>query len=175
MGCAMVEAVKENVPLSLLRHDPNILHLEQPRFNCEDYSLKKVGSFTPEAAKLLLQIHPIHVVRIRRLYVVVAGHRTYQIAAFCFDPNYEIPVLVLNKRTQKQQIALLRYLDLVVSPLLFRLEGSLAVGYLATGTDTNSRDQTWLAPYNSSMNKFADLLGVSPSALCTPKKQKVDL
>ncbi len=157
----------ENVPINLLSPDADSFLQESLNFNPEHFSLKKVESLTSEAINLLLQIHPIHVIRHRRSMLVIAGYRTFQAASFCFPPNHEIPVAVLDKRTTKQQLALLRYLDLAVTPLLFRLDGSLADSYQLIAGDGTHREQAWL---HSSMHSFAAALSVSPSTLCKPKR-----
>lgn len=160
---------QEDVPLSCLKYDMDFQ--EKMIFNPDQYSLKNVGALTSEAVSLLLKVHPIFAIRKRRSYYVISGCRVFQAASFCFPPTHKIPVLVLDKRITKQQLAMLRYLDMSLAPLLFRFEGSLADSYKSI-CDSASKEQAWMPPYNASMNAFASLLSVSPSTLCKPRKSK---
>lgn len=163
----IIKTNQENVPLFLLKLDVDSQGIMC--FEPDQYCLKKVDALSPEAVNLLLKIHPILAIRKRRSYIVISGYRTFQASSFCFQPSHEIPVSVLDKQTTKQQLDLLRYLDLSVVPLLFRLDGSLADSYKLIGASA-SKERAWAQPYNASMHAFASALAVSPSTLCKPKR-----
>lgn len=150
-----LEKEDETIP-SALRYDP------------VKHTLRKSNAFTPEAASLLLQLHPIYAIRKGGNLYVVAGKRTFHLAAFCLEPEYMIMVGILGRQTTSEQLLLLRYLDQAVSPLVFRLESSAADIYRSIDIP-EFRQKAWLPPLSSTMSSFAAALGVSPAAL-TPTK-----
>lgn len=164
-----IKTNQENVPLFLLKLDVDYQGIMC--FEPDQYSMKKVDALTSDAVNLLLKVHPVLVIHKRRSYCIVSGCRTFQAASFCFPPTHEIPVSVLDKRTTKHQIELLRYMDQSVTPLFFRVDGSLADSYKSI-CSSPSKEQVWMPPYNASMHAFASLLSVSPSTLCKPSKSK---
>ncbi|MBT0666127.1 type IV toxin-antitoxin system AbiEi family antitoxin [Geobacter pelophilus] len=147
--------------------------LENRPLEFEDgiYTLKNLDQLSIEAIELLLEIHPIYVVaKQRRRYYIVAGFRTFQAASLVYkSPHQEIPVRVLDRHTPKETLELLCYLNLSVTPILFRIGGSLADSYQLL---TNSlQDKAWRKV--KSIQDFANVLDVAPSTLCKPKKRLI--
>ena len=141
-----------------------------PCYADELYTLRRLDVFTPETVQLLLQIHPIYVFKRKHLQVI-AGARSFRIAAACLDPSNEIPVVILGRKTTEEQLRQLRYLDLAVSPLLLSREGRASDAYQSINIP-DLRMQSWKPPYNSSLNAFARMMGVSPPALCESSQRK---
>ncbi len=141
-----------------------------PCYADEQYLLQFLDAFTPETVQLLLLIHPIFAYKRKNLHVV-AGARSFRIAAACLDPSCEIQVALLGKKTTEEQLRQLRYLDLAVSPLLLSRTGRASDAYKSIDIP-DLRTQSWKPPYNTSLNAFARLMGVSPPALCESSQQK---
>lgn len=135
------------------------------------YSMRVREDISPEIVTLLIELHPIAVVRQKRKLEVVTGARLFSIAAFCLDPSAEISVLVLDKRFCDENEELLRYLDLAVMPLLHTLDGS-AKDLHQVFNISELREQVWLPPLKSVSSAFARALGVTPAALLTPPSRK---
>lgn len=145
--------------LSSLRYDP------------KGYTLGTIDVFTREAMSTLMQLHPVYVIKKRRKLLVVGGKRTFHAAAFCLRPDQEISIALLDKNTTQEQLLLLRYVDLAVSSLLFRQNSSVADIYRDINLP-DLRKQCWLPPLATTMQAFADAIGVSSPALCAKSKRQ---
>lgn len=148
----------DSVPLPL-RYDPR------------SYSLNRSNVLTPAAASLLINLHAVYVIKKDHDLLVVAGKRVFQIASFCLEPAHEIPVYLLSRKTTTEQLLLLRYIDIVVSPLMQRTESSAADIFRSVNIP-DLRPQAWSQPYSTTMSSFAAALGVSPAALVTSPERK---
>lgn len=164
----------EAVPLNKLRIETQCEDINPavPCYADELYTLRHLDVFTQETVQLLLQIHPIYVHKRKHLYVI-AGARSFRIAAACLDPTCEIPVIILGKKITEEHLRHLRYLDLAVSPLLLSRTGRAADMYQSINVP-DLRDQSWKKPFNASLNAFARIIGVSPPALCESSRKKTD-
>lgn len=160
-------ALREMVPISRLRL--RMVQAEGPQlcFDESRYTLRVRNELSSEVIALLLELHPLAVVRQERHFEVLAGARLFEIAAFCLDPSTEIPVLVVDKRYASENEELLRYLDLAVMPLLHTLRGRAHELYQILG-ETELRKKVWLPPLDKSASSFARALGVKPAALSPP-------
>jgi len=137
------------------------------RYDPSHHSLKRSNILTSTAVSLLLNLHMIYAIRKNRELLVVAGKRIFQIASFCLVPEHEINVGILAKQTTPEQLNFLRYIDLIISPLILRTESSASDIFRYVNIP-DLRQQAWLQPYASTMSSFASLMGVSPAALVTP-------
>jgi len=155
------------VPISCLR-----LRIEQEEglqvsFDESRYAMRDLKEISSEVIALLLELHPLAVIRKEKHFEVIAGARLFKIAAFCLDPSAVIPVLVVDKRFASGNKDLLRYLDLAVVPLIHTLRGS-ALELYQIFNGTGLRKEVWLPPLDKSAISFARALGVKPSALSSP-------
>jgi hypothetical protein len=141
------------------------------RYDRKEYTLGTIDVFTPEAMSTLMQLHPVYVIRKRRKLLVVGGKRTFHAAAFCLRPDEEISIALLDKNTTNDQLNLLRYVDLAVSSLLFRQNSSVADIYRDINLP-DLRKECWLPPLATTMQAFADAMGVSSPALCAKSKRQ---
>lgn len=159
---------REIVPIERLRLEqtygesvPSSLH-----YNRADYTLATDEGLTPEVLCLLLRLHPIFALEQRHKLVVVCGKRIFQLAAFSLSPTELVPVEILDKNTSAEQLSLLRYMDIVVGPLLFRTETSAAEIYHRID-QPGIRKDVWLPPLNEGKSAFARAIRVTPAALST--------
>ncbi len=163
-------ALREMVPINRLR-----LEIEQEgstrlRFNGLRYRIQDAVKLSHEIIYILLEISPIVVVKQDGLnYDVLAGSRMFSIVANNLDQSTQIPVLVIDRRYAHENEGLLRYLDLAVLPLLHTLISRAHVLYRLFNVE-GPRRKTWLPPLDSKPSSFADVLRVSLSALCEPKR-----
>lgn len=148
----------DSVPLPL-RYDPR------------SYSLNRSNVLTPAAASLLLSLHSVYVIKKDHDLLVVAGKRVFQIASFCLEPSHEITVCILSRKTTPEQLLLLRYLDIVVSPLIQRTESSAADIFRSVNIP-DLRLQAWSQRYSTTLSSFAAAMRMSPAALVTSPERK---
>ena len=144
----------EGVPLAL-RYDPS------------QHSLNRSNILKPAAASMLLNLHTIYAIHKNRNLLIVAGKRLFHLASFCLEPFHEINVGILAKQTTPEQLLFLRYMDLIMSPLILRTKSSSSEIFQGINIP-DLRQQAWLEPYATTMSSFAGLMGVSPAALVTP-------
>lgn len=154
--------------LSLEKNDDSIP--VSLRYDSSRYSLRRPDVLTPQAASCLLQLHPIYVIKQRSGFQVVAGKRIFQIIAFCLKSSQIIEVSILDRHTTQEQLLLLRYLDNVVSPLVYRIDASSADIFRDVNVP-NLRQLAWSPSLASTMKSFAEALGVSPAALVTSSER----
>ena len=154
-----------------LERDYDVSVLSSLRYDPKGYTLESINAFTPGAMTTLMQLHPVYVIRKRRKLLVVGGKRTFHAAAFCLRPDQEISIALLDKNTTQEQLLLLRYVDLAVSSLLFRQNSSVADIYHDINLP-DLRKQCWLPPLATTMQAFADAMGVSSPALCAKSKRQ---
>lgn len=141
------------------------------RYAPKEYTLGTIDVFTPEAMSTLMQLHPVYVIRKRNKLLVVGGKRIFHAAAFCLKPEQDVSIALLDKNTTQEQLLLLRYVDLAVSTLLFRQNSSVADIYRDINLP-DLRKQCWLPPLATTMQAFADAMGVSSPALCAKSKRQ---
>ena len=143
---------------------------ESLQYKHSDYTLQGIESLTPEAVFMIMQLHPIIAILHKRKFLVVGGKRTFHVAAFVLKPDQEISVVLLDKQTTNEQLFFLKYMDIVVSSLLFRQVLTLAEIYQQINIP-KLRIQAWCPPTSTTMKSFSRVLGVSAAALCstTPK------
>lgn len=133
--------------------------------NC--YLLKEVGFFPEETVYHLLQIHPIYAVQKKRIYEVVAGARTFCIAAHCLPPDQTIPLSVIQGSVSRECIKALRYIDIALAPLVLSFQGPAANLY--RHLKLSDHDQAIFPSIFPTQRSFARALGISPSALADKK------
>jgi len=156
---------QESVPIRTLRLSSEAG--KETSYDSKPYQLKDVSIFPPESVLLLLSLHPIYVVRNRRIYEVVAGTRIFHLAAECLEPDSKIPVLVIPRPVNKEYLRVLRYHDLALTPLVLSHGWSAADLY----RHIESSDQVIFSRLFSSKRSFAKALGIVPSALSNEAKK----
>jgi hypothetical protein len=139
---------------------------ESLRFKHSSYTLSASDALTPEAILLILQMHPIFVIQKKNYLTVVAGKRIFKAAAFSLPPSEEIPVRVLHKNITKEQLLLLRYMDITISSLMFRTEVSAFDIYRNINLN-DFRNKVWRPPLDKGKRAFAFAIQVKPAALST--------
>jgi hypothetical protein len=136
------------------------------------YIMQALKAFTLDTVRLLLEIHPIVVLKIKP-YSVIAGARIFRIAAAFLPPSEKIRIGFLDKKTTKEQLDRIKYLDLAISPLLLARKSKAAAVYQSINIP-GLRVQTFKTRYNFSLKAFASIIGIKPRALCWSAKQKLD-
>jgi len=84
------------------------------------YLLKLAKHLTPEAVRLILELHPIYVVEIKKQLTCIAGVRVLNIASHVLPLDEQITVSKF-KKLDEAQIASYCYADLLLSPLALSL------------------------------------------------------
>ncbi|GAM09935.1 hypothetical protein OR1_02219 [Geobacter sp. OR-1] len=155
----MVSIERLRLELTYSESVPPSLH-----YNQADYTLAIDKGLKPEVLYLLLQLHPVVALEQRGKLNVVCGKRIFELEAFLLPPTQKIHVLILDKHTSAEQLALLRYMDIVVGPLLLRTETSAAEIYQRVD-QPGIRKQVWQPPLDEGKSAFARAIHVTPAAL----------
>lgn len=158
----------EQIAIDRIRLETIISGEDPYCYNEKLYLLKKTEIFDEQASLLLLRLHPIFVIRKKSLYWVVAGSRSFAVAAASLYPKKEIWVAMLDNHTTEEQLQHLRYYDLAITPLMLSFDGSASDIYNYCNS-AKPEQKNSLPLLNSSLRSFAKALDKSPSALCVPK------
>lgn len=82
-----------------------------------------LSNISRAATNRILLLHPICVYQYRGKYLIVAGFRSYQIAALKFDADSKVRCRLI---TSKQEILNIAKTDILFSPLIFSLSTKVA-------------------------------------------------
>lgn len=163
----------ETIPVNQLRLEQDSDESVAPglRYDHSRYALQSMDSLSSEAVMSLIQLHPIFAIPRHRKMIVVGGKRIFHLASFGLPPDQEVTVAVLDKKTSKDQLQLLKYIDISISSLLFRQNVSAAEIYQNINIP-DLRKKAWLPPVDTTMQAFANILCLSTAALCTTSRKQ---
>jgi len=158
---------RKHVKLSSLRLLTKRTLNDSIYFEQERFVIKDAHALTPTTIKALLELMPLIVTesRDKKLYDVVFGSRLFCIAAQILEPNEEIQIEIIQV-AKGEEVEQLRYLDLVIIPVLHTLSLTASETYNLINV-SKKHIKMWQVPSKAA---FADVLGVSRSLLSAKPK-----
>lgn len=135
------------------------------------YLLKVASHLKADAVHLLLQLHPVYCVEIRKKITCIAGIRTLNIASQLFSPDDKIPVHIF-KKLHDNQITRYCHADILVSSLALSFDDRGYAHIDALLDKLGSASEAWTDLAACTKVALAKAYGLSRGSLYANERKK---
>ena len=152
------------------------LHKEYEAFSkviaTSNYLLSLSSVVGVEALNIILSMHPIVVIKTKNTqvqrYCCIGGIRSYLVAKSVLNHHDEVPILVLP-RARKEDVSLMIYTDLLLSPLLNSVRHLSDIGCIFEQIGPDGIKNI-LSKGNQSKEALAKKMGCAKNSIFRPKQ-----
>ncbi len=142
-----------------------------------NYKVSKTNGISTKGIKLLLNLHPIHVIKHQKKdkYSCIASLRNFQLAKSILSTDDLIPVLI-HENTDESEIKNLASIELFLTSIVYGLdESAWADDLMKLLNLTDKKNLKMYVEETSNKSKFTKFLGLSRQSLYINKTRPLSI